>query len=367
MLAGGGEKVVYPDEGMSAIFMEPAFLSFSMRRTDFLCGLVILCVMLLVFAAGCVGEPPVPEEGGYFITIDPVPDQILGTAFVVSGTTNLPLDSKLLYEQVWDDWYGDIDITPRLLPNGSGFVSAVITVESGNGSVNTWKILIDSSSYMYPKTYLIWIDALDLNYSAPRAVALYNITKSDGSMITPVPTPRPTPRLNWTVPVPELGGTVSPPIPSPTLTPPPQTFADDGTPLYTFFDVRKNAHNSFSTRKVVEYLEYWNEKMGWDISSDKLIAVGDELEAMAVVFTQPSPVLPLLRIEDCTWNGEPYSVYVIDNRTTFHQKIGEKLGLTDEEVSALGKAVSDEQMQRMIEQEMEWRKNNPDIETWVAF
>ncbi|MCZ0860208.1 hypothetical protein O0S10_03050 [Methanocorpusculum sp. MG] len=334
-----------------------------MRRIDFFCGLVILCVMLLVFAAGCVGEPPAPEEGGYFITIDPVPDQILGTAFVVSGTTNLPLDSKLLYEQVWDDWYGDIDITPRLLPNGSGFVSAVITVESGNGSVNTWKILIDSSSYMYPKTYLIWIDALDLNYSAPRAVALYNITKSDGSMITPVPTPR----LNWTVPVPELGGTVAPPIPSPTLTPPPQTFADDGTPLYTFFDVRKNAHNSFSTRKVVEYLEYWNEKMGWDISSDKLIAVGDELEAMAVVFTQPSPVLPLLRIEDCTWNGEPYSVYVIDNRTTFHQKIGEKLGLTDEEVSALGKAVSDEQMQRMFEQEMEWRKNNPDIETWVAF
>ena len=100
--------------------------------------------------------------------------------------------------------------------------------------------------------------------------------------------------------------------------------------------------------------------MGWGISSGKLTVVADELEATAVVFTEPSPILPLLRIEDRTGYGEPSSVYMIDNRTAFHQKIGEKLGLTDAEVSALGQAVSDEQMQRMIEREMEMRKKNPD-------
>ena len=150
--------------------------------------------MLLVCSAGCVSEPPTLEDGGYFITIDPVPDQILGTAFVVSGTTNLPSGSKLLYEQIWDDWQDQpIHGTPIYFWDKSGYISTTIEVERGNGTVNVWRIPVDSSLYLYPKTYSITVDALDLNYSVPRAIALYNITRSDGSMITPVPTPTPFP------------------------------------------------------------------------------------------------------------------------------------------------------------------------------
>ncbi|HJK78263.1 MAG TPA: hypothetical protein O0X18_04850 [Methanocorpusculum sp.] len=175
-----------------------------MRRAVFSCGLVILCAVLLVFAAGCVGEPPVPEDGNYFITIDPVPDQILGTAFLVSGTTNLPSGSKLRYEQIWDDWreqpiYG----TPIYYWSKAGYISTTLEVERGNGTINVWRMPVDSSSYLYPKTYLVRVDALDLNYSAPRAAAYYNLTRQDGSILTPTPTPTPFPYWLTMDPVPD--------------------------------------------------------------------------------------------------------------------------------------------------------------------
>ena len=204
ILTGREEKLVYWDEPYSATLMAPELLSSSMRRTASLFGMVILFSVLLACSAGCVSEPPVPGDGTYFITIDSMPDQILGTAFVISGTTNLPSGSKLLYEQVWDDWrnrsgYG----APRYPPEGAGFISAVIDVQIGNGTVNTWEMPIDSSSYLYPKTYLVWVDSLDLKYSAPRSVAPYNLTRPDGSMITQVPTPTPYPYRLSIDPVPD--------------------------------------------------------------------------------------------------------------------------------------------------------------------
>ncbi|MDR0981022.1 MAG: hypothetical protein LBL85_04510 [Methanocalculaceae archaeon] len=185
--------------------MESALLFFTMRRSVFFCGLMILCAVLLVFAAGCVGEPPTPEDGNYFITIDPVPDQILGTAFVVSGTTNLPSGTQLRYEQVWEDWrdqpiYG----TPIYYWSKAGYISTTLEVERGNGTVNVWRMPVDSTSYLYPKTYSIGVDALDdLNYSVPRAVAAYNLTRQDGWMLTPTPTPTPLPYWLSIDPVPD--------------------------------------------------------------------------------------------------------------------------------------------------------------------
>ena len=174
--------------------MKPAVLSFRMRRPAFLCGGVSLLAVLLVFSAGCVSEPPVSANGEYFVTIDPVPDHILGTTFVVSGTTNLPSGSKLLYEQIWKDWRDQpISGTPIYYWSKSGYISETIEVEKGNGTVNIWRIPVDSSSYLYPKTFIIEVDAVDLNYSAPRAVADYNLTYPDGSVLTPTPTPTPFP------------------------------------------------------------------------------------------------------------------------------------------------------------------------------
>ncbi|MDU9375765.1 hypothetical protein McpSp1_03440 [Methanocorpusculaceae archaeon Sp1] len=156
--------------------------------------MVICFAVLMMCAAGCVSEPPIPEDGEYFVTIDPVPDQILGTVFVISGTTNLPSGTHLLFEQSWVDTITQhvegVSYAPLRPPEGVGHFSMTLDVELGNGTVNLWKVSIDSSTYPSPDRYLIRVNAFDDTHSVlPGAVTMYNITRPDGSMRTPIPTP----------------------------------------------------------------------------------------------------------------------------------------------------------------------------------
>ena len=201
ILTAWGEKVVYSDESLSTIFIdaEVIYSHESMtRRTRFLLMLLTAAVVCLIASAGCVSEPSVPADGEYFITIDPIANQILGTTFVVSGTTNLPSGSKLFFEQIWVDTISQpsdgVYSAPLRPPDGVGRFSATLNVELGNGTVNFWKIPIDSSTYPSPDRYLIRVNAFNGTHPVlPGAVAMYNSTRLDGSMRTPVPTPTPFP------------------------------------------------------------------------------------------------------------------------------------------------------------------------------
>lgn len=219
ILTAWGEKVVYSDESLSTILIdaEVVYSHESMtRRTRFLLMVLTAAVVCLIASAGCVSEPPVPADGEYFVTIDPVPDQILGTTFVVSGTTNLPSGSLLICEQIWNERRNAID--DRYPPPGAGVFSVTGVVQKGVGHVNSWQYTINSSSYLYPKTYLLRIGVVNGNTSVT-AETTYNITRSDGSMITPAPTPLSSSWPTRISSLPEPESTFVCPVPSPTLTP----------------------------------------------------------------------------------------------------------------------------------------------------
>lgn len=69
-----------------------------------------------------------------------------------------------------------------------GYIPTTLEVERGNGTINVWRVPVDSSSYLYPKAYAVRVDAVNLNYSVPCAAAMYNLTGPDGSILTPEPT-----------------------------------------------------------------------------------------------------------------------------------------------------------------------------------
>lgn len=81
--------------------------------------------------------------------------------------------------------------TERRFTSGikQGYIPTTLEVERGNGTVNVWRVPVDSSSYLYPKAYAVRVDAVNLNYSVPCAAAMYNLTGPDGSILTPKPTP----------------------------------------------------------------------------------------------------------------------------------------------------------------------------------
>lgn len=58
---------------------------------------MLLCGLLMFSSVAAAAE----EE--YWITIDPIPDQMLGTTYTISGETNLPAGSELLLEHYWTD------------------------------------------------------------------------------------------------------------------------------------------------------------------------------------------------------------------------------------------------------------------------
>lgn len=122
----------------------------------------------------------------YWITIDPVPDQMLGTTYIISGETNLPEGSKLLFEHEKEyDVYADdtrlYDTTYYLSQYGS--ISTMIAVQKGTTEKNVWSTTINSSEFSYTGKSFAKINSIDV----PMTIgAAYNLLE-------------PTPETPWVV------------------------------------------------------------------------------------------------------------------------------------------------------------------------
>ncbi len=134
-----------------------------------LCGLIM-------FSAGVAAE----EE--YWITIDPIPDQMLGTTYIISGETNLPAGSKLLFEHYWADWECH-DTRVCCKPKNSGEISYVTQVQQGTGDTNLWSTVMNTSEFGYVRKFLAKINSLD---TPARISTTYNLLE-------------PTPETPWVI------------------------------------------------------------------------------------------------------------------------------------------------------------------------
>ncbi|MCZ9312369.1 MAG: hypothetical protein O0V67_03245 [Methanocorpusculum sp.] len=115
---------------------------------------VLLCGLLMIASGTAAAE----EE--YWITIDPLPDQMLGTTYTISGETNLPVGSKLLFEHEWTDWkcHDTRVCTP---PGDSGMTATVIQVEQSTKDTNIWRVVMNTSEFRYAREFLVRIYSLD--------------------------------------------------------------------------------------------------------------------------------------------------------------------------------------------------------------
>lgn len=81
----------------------------------------------------------------------PVPDQIPGSVFTISGTTNLPSGSSILFKH-----YRAINSqeSPDL-----GSLSEMIVVTAGDGTENVWQCTVDSSGFPDRQFYVVGVSA----------------------------------------------------------------------------------------------------------------------------------------------------------------------------------------------------------------
>ncbi|MDV0440924.1 hypothetical protein [Methanorbis furvi] len=95
---------------------------------------------LLIFSAGVAAD----EE--YWITIDPIPDQMLGSTYIINGETNLPIGSRLLFEHVWTSDKKCRDNTRLYIRSSDdGVFSRVLEVQKSTGDTNIWYTSVDTS------------------------------------------------------------------------------------------------------------------------------------------------------------------------------------------------------------------------------
>ena len=133
-----------------------------MRKIFF--AILICTVMMLSCGA-------VAAEDEYWITIDPIPDQMLGTTYQIFGETNLPVGSRLLFEHYWIDWEcrGARVCSP---PGNSGMTSLVIQVEQGTRGANAWRVIMNTSEFDYAREFLVRIYSVD---TPARKSTTYNL------------------------------------------------------------------------------------------------------------------------------------------------------------------------------------------------
>ncbi|MDR0980732.1 MAG: hypothetical protein LBL85_02960 [Methanocalculaceae archaeon] len=115
---------------------------------------VLLCGLLMVSGGAVATE----EE--YWITIDPIPDQMLGTTYTISGETNLSAGSNLLFEHDWTDWECR-DTRLYFPPANSGMTASVIQAEQGRNDANIWRVIMNTSGFAYAREFLVKIYSLD--------------------------------------------------------------------------------------------------------------------------------------------------------------------------------------------------------------
>ncbi|MDV0443319.1 hypothetical protein [Methanorbis rubei] len=140
----------------------------------------VVCAVL-IFSAGVAAD----EE--YWITIDPIPDQMLGSTYIINGETNLPVGSKLFFEHYWADWECH-DTRVCCKPINSGETSNIIQVQQGTGDANVWSFIMDTSEFGYARKFLAKVTSFDTDF---RTSTTYNLIErtpeTSWIMIDPIP------------------------------------------------------------------------------------------------------------------------------------------------------------------------------------
>lgn len=107
----------------------------------------------------------IAAEEKYRITIDPIPDLVLGTMYIISGETNLPVGSELLFEPMREyDVYVDdtrlYDTTYYLSQYES--ISTTPEVQKGTTETNIWNETVGSSQFSYTGKSFARISSFDV-------------------------------------------------------------------------------------------------------------------------------------------------------------------------------------------------------------
>ncbi|MDU9375737.1 hypothetical protein McpSp1_03160 [Methanocorpusculaceae archaeon Sp1] len=140
---------------------------------------------LLIFSAGVAAD----EE--YWITIDPIPDQMLGSTYIINGETNLPLGSRLLFEHMKDhDVYDDdtrlYDVS--YYESRYGLISEIVEVQKGTTEGNVWSTTINSSRFTYTGKSIAKITSIDTDIRMSTTYDLIERTpETSWIMIDPIP------------------------------------------------------------------------------------------------------------------------------------------------------------------------------------
>jgi hypothetical protein len=107
-----------------------------------------------------VHESQAPRVTGKFIRIDPVGDKNVGDNFAITGTTNLPAGTEILF-QVYSASFEPTAADPQTGAQSGEFTGATGTVKviRGTGDTNTWSADIDLSTFQ-PEEYLVNVSLL---------------------------------------------------------------------------------------------------------------------------------------------------------------------------------------------------------------
>lgn len=92
---------------------------------------------------------------GQFIRVDPVGDKNVGDRFNITGTTNLPAGTEILF-QAYPASYEPAETDPQTGAQSGEFTGATGTIKviRGTGETNTWSADLDLSTFL-PTEYLV--------------------------------------------------------------------------------------------------------------------------------------------------------------------------------------------------------------------
>jgi len=85
---------------------------------------------------------------------------MLGTTYTISGETNLPAGSKLLFEHDRTDEECR-DTRLYFPPANSGMTASVLQVEQGRTDANIWRVIMNTSEFASAREFLVKIYSLD--------------------------------------------------------------------------------------------------------------------------------------------------------------------------------------------------------------
>jgi len=125
---------------------------------------------------------------GQFIRIDPVGDKNVGDRFNVTGTTNLPAGTEILF-QAYAASYEPSATNPQTDAQQGEFVGAtgIVKVTPGIGKVNSWSADLDLSTFL-PKEYLVNVSVFtgdvskgDFSTGSPFGKTTFTVHPSSGT------------------------------------------------------------------------------------------------------------------------------------------------------------------------------------------